>query len=440
MTLSDLEHTKLAIWGLGAEGQESYRYLRKRYPAKPLILINEVVPDDMDNYDNVSFILEQELPQNMAHIDLVIKSPGISLYHPLVILLKQNKIRLTSATNIWFAGNSPSEATIIAVTGSNGKSTTCALLYHIFSGLNLAVALGGNIGTPLLSLPKEVKYYIVELSSYQTSDLEYSPDIALLLNLFPEHIQWHHSHAQYFEDKCRLIKAGAETVILNRTDPLTQKIITDVPKNTIWFNDPRALHLKDDCIFFGETLIGRGKDITLLGRHNRENICAALTICQALGFDVTDCFRLAASYKGLQHRLENLGTFNGITYINDSISTTPEATIAALECFEGRDITLLLGGQNRQQDHAKLIEYIIEHPKIKTILAYETGQTIQNYLREIKAQPTIIESENLINSVMLAKKITPIGGIILLSPAAPSYDAFKNFKQRGDFFKKYSGT
>lgn len=436
MNLSDIENKKLAIWGMGKEGLESYRVLRARFPTKHLSLINQGRPDSLPDDDQVTFILEDDLKQQVDRIDVVIKAPGISLYHPLVALLKQHDVIVTSATKIWFA--EPRKGRTIAITGTNGKSTTCALLRHILSGLGYKTELGGNIGTPLLGLKVDADYYVVELSSYQTADLDQAPHIAVLLNLFPEHIQWHRSHEQYFMDKCNLIRTGARVIILNHTDPITNDIITTPPEDTLWFNDPAAIHCDGKFLCSGEDILGPVKDLILPGAHNRENICAALTICQSLGFDLKECFTLAASCVGLTHRLENLGVIGGRTYVNDSISTTPEATVAALKSFTGRDITLLAGGQDRAQNFSTLAHYIKDHPRIKVITAYQTGPEIYQALKKTGAGSSVIATTDLKESVTKAKKVTPDGGIILLSPAAPSYDAFENFKQRGELFRKYS--
>ncbi len=439
MNLSDLETGNIAIWGLGEEGMASYRFLRSHFPEKMIFLINRDRPGNLPEDDHICFIPEDRLKENIGHIDLVIKSPGISLYHPLVTLLRQHDIRVTSATNIWFA--LPRRGRVIAVTGSNGKSTTCALLHHILQGMGLASEIGGNMGTPLLNLAEGADYHIVELSSYQTADLDHipdmAPDMALLLNLFPEHIQWHQSHEQYFTDKANLIRTGAKTVILNHSDPLTREKVANIPENTLWFNEPSAIHCTDRHIMSGDDILGNVGDITLPGNHNRENICAALTACRELGLDLKACFRLAASFAGLPHRLENLGITGGRIYINDSISTTPEATIAALKSFEGQEITLIMGGQDRQQDYGHFTQYIRNHPGLKIIVAYETGPKILAALNKIDPPASVIQVENLQDAVAVARKITPDGGIIMLSPAAPSYDAFRNFEQRGDSFRLF---
>ncbi|NOZ43521.1 MAG: UDP-N-acetylmuramoyl-L-alanine--D-glutamate ligase [Alphaproteobacteria bacterium] len=436
MTLSELEDKRLAIWGLGKEGMSSYRALRRLFPTKDIMLVDRVRPPLLPNEPHIDFMSENEFESRIADLDVVIKAPGISLYHPLVAKLNQHNVTLTSATNIWFA--EPRRARVIAITGSAGKSTTAALLSHILNHIGLRTLLGGNIGTPLLDLDNDADYYVVELSSYQTADLEYPPDIAVLLNLFPEHIDWHRSHAQYFTDKCHLIRVGAKAVILNRHDPKTAEWLRPAPKGTLWFNDNATIHSTSEFIVSGKNIVGRLRDIHLPGDHNRSNICAALTVCRELNLDLKECFKWAASFRGLPHRLENLGGQGGQTYINDSIATTPEATLAALSSLSGKNITLLAGGQDRHQDYSQLAEYIRDHPEITVITAYESGAKLNTALKGIGVVSTMEAAFDLRQSVIRAQEITPQGGFILLSPAAPSYDSFKNFEQRGEFFKIFS--
>jgi len=437
MTHADLENRQIALWGFGREGRASYDYLRRLFPDKPLTLIDQHPPEGLEQDANLTFIAQKDIPSIVHNLDLVIKSPGISLYSDQAVLLKNNGVEITSATNLWFSQEKDSAATIIAITGSNGKSTTSALLVHILKSLGKKVLLGGNIGTALLSLERDADYYVVELSSYQTADLEHAPHVALLLNLFPEHIQWHQSHEQYFHDKLNLLQCGAAANIINYSDPLSRAHIKDLDKN-LWFNHPDGLHYDKDYILNGRDKIGPVKAVKLPGLHNLENLCAALSVCEILGLDLKECFNQATSFKGLEHRLENLGYIGRHNFINDSISTTPEATIAALKAFPGQALTLIAGGQDRGQDYALLAHHLAQHPINALITAYETGEEIQNKLRQHCPGLPLYKVENLEKAVHKAKEITPEGGIILMSPAAPSYDAFKNFEERGNKFKKLS--
>ncbi len=425
MTLSELKDKQIAIWGMGREGQASFKYLKDIYPNKTITVIN-IQP--LDGFEGNPFIPEADFLDHLDELDVIIKSPGISYYHEYVAKILEKGITLTSATNLWFSIERKGK--VIATTGSNGKSTTSALLYHILRKLDLNAELGGNIGTPLLSLPDDADYYVVELSSYQTCDLKYAPDIAVLLNLFPEHIQWHKSHENYYNDKCNLLRRGATINIVNYDEERT----INIAPNTIFFNDRKAIHFIENSIFDNQAKIGDTDQFPLIGDHNLENLCAALTICKELKLNLPDCLEASNSYPGLAHRLQMLGEIGDHYYVNDSISTDPEATIAALKALCNKTVTLIAGGENREQNYDELCNLIDDQNINAVITTYETGPRIFNGIN--RAQKIAVKT--LKEAVKTAQAVTPTGGYILLSPASPSYDAFKDFEERGDLFIKYA--
>lgn len=412
MILSELAESRIALWGYGREGRATHDFLKAHFPDKKILIFS----------GEEGNLPEEELVTRSSDFDVLIKSPGISLYRAEVTALKAAGIKITSLVNIWFA--LPRSGKVIAITGTNGKSTTSALLHHILKTLGLDVGLGGNIGTPLLELAKH-DFTVVELSSYQTADLTGTADIAVLLNLFPEHIQWHGSHAQYYRDKTNLLKGR---VVLNRTDKLTAQY---APKEAVWFNDPKTLHIEEDMIKDGPETLSHFKDFQLIGHHNMENVCAALTVCKMLGFDLDAACKTAQSFTALPHRLFALGKFGAHYFVNDSISTTPEATLGALEAFKDRALTLIIGGQDREQNFSVLAARLQGQ---RVITVYETGPRLH------AAIAGSVQAENLAQAVRMAKDMTPEDGLILLSPAAPSYDAFKNFEERGEIFSGLART
>ncbi|MDG1003258.1 MAG: UDP-N-acetylmuramoyl-L-alanine--D-glutamate ligase, partial [Emcibacteraceae bacterium] len=422
MHLSDLENKKIAIWGMGLEGQTTLSFLQHHFPKKDFLIINRELVEDVDH-----FIFEKNIEENMDNFDVVIKSPGISFYHSIITKMEKHGIIVTSATNIWFALKK--SGTVIAITGSNGKSTTSALLHHILKETNLNAQLGGNIGMPLLSLPLDADYHVVELSSYQTCDLKYAPDISVILNLHPEHIHWHKSHEQYYHDKCNLLRRGADINIVNGLDPQLNNI-----KNVIYFNDSEQIHSKNKTIFDGNFSIGETKSFPLLGEHNLENLCAVLTIAKKLELDLDECLKASFSFSSLPHRLQILGPYNGITYINDSISTDPEATIAALNVLSGKTIALIIGGEDRHQDFNNLCSVINRMDKVSSICIYETGPRLFDQITSFDKHMAI----DLEDAVKIAREKVNGSGYILLSPASPSYDAFKDFTDRGSQFIKFA--
>jgi UDP-N-acetylmuramoylalanine--D-glutamate ligase len=424
MILSALQNKRVAIWGMGKEGKATHALLKKHFPDKDIIIINRDKPDGVDNY-----IREADIEKHLNNFDVVIKSPGISYYHEMVGKMRDAGIEITSATNIWFA--MPRKGKIVAITGSNGKSTTSALLHHILAGLGLDAELGGNIGKPLLSLRDNADYYVVELSSYQTCDLHYAPDIAVVLNLHPEHLQWHRSHAQYYHDKCNLLRRGAPINIVNANEPR----LADT-ENKVVFNSRNAIYFEGGMIYNSYMPVGGSAKFPLLGDHNLENLCATLTVCQKLELVITEALRQSYTFTGLRHRLQIVGPINGHFYVNDSISTDPEASIAALKALHDKQITLLLGGEDRKQDYSALCKLIDENENVNVICSYTTGPRIYETLNTPRKEM----AANLEEAVKKAKEITPEGGYILLSPASPSYDAFHDFEERGDLFLNHADT
>lgn len=424
MNLSTLQNKRIALWGMGKEGKATLSFLKKHFPDKDIIIINRDQPDGVDN-----FIPETDIEKHLNDFDVVIKSPGISYYHDMVGKMRNAGKEVTSATNIWFA--IPRKGKVIAITGSNGKSTTCALLHHILTGLGLDAELGGNIGKPLLSLRDDADYYVVELSSYQTCDLKYAPDIAVVLNLHPEHLQWHRNHKQYYHDKCNLLRRGAAVNIVNAAEPR----LSDTENKAV-FNSRDAIYFEGGMIYNSYMPVGGSAKFPLLGDHNLENLCAALTVCQKLGLVITEALRQSYTYPGLRHRLQVVGPINGHFYVNDSISTDPEASIAALKALHDKKITLLLGGEDRKQDYTELCKLIDENENVNVICSYTTGPRIYQQLNTTRKHM----AANLEEAVKKAKKITPEGGYILLSPASPSYDAFHDFEERGNLFMNFAGA
>ncbi|WP_321396761.1 UDP-N-acetylmuramoyl-L-alanine--D-glutamate ligase [Emcibacter sp.] len=439
MTLQELERARIAVWGLGKEGHSVLEYLREHFPDKPLTVIADRLGEHLP--EGAAFLPEAELLDHTEDFDVIVKSPGISLYRPEVETLKKAGVNITSATNIWFANHKSGHKSgkTIAITGTNGKSTTSALMHHILKSLGKKALLGGNIGVPLLDLEDDADFYVIELSSYQTADLGHAPDIAVLINLFPEHIQWHREHDSYYRDKKRLVEFADSQVVLNHADPLTKKLVHRY-NNVHWFNDPNGLHLQGPHLVNGHKVIGLLEEFPLPGRHNRENLCTALAICEVLGLDLKKCFEAAKSFTGLRHRLQKLPKTGSHLYINDSISTTPEASMAALEALAGHKVTLIAGGQDRKQDFTELAKVIERLGLHALITAYETGDRLADTIEAAGADCPVHRVENLEAAVSLARKITPDGGVILLSPAAPSYDGFKNFEERGERFMELAST
>lgn len=383
MLWQNLEHKRVAIWGMGREGMAVKQALQKHVPTAIIQEINE---------DNVQDLLKAEI---------LVKSPGVSLYRPEVLRVKEKGIVVTSGTNLYMANKNP-KTKVIAITGTKGKSTTSSLLAHTLKSYGFNVCLGGNIGVPLLDFVDEVADYVVaELSSYQCADFKGMPDISILLNLYPEHLQWHGSHEQYYSDKRHMWEQG------------------------IWRLDNREneIYIKDGVFYNKEKELFSVSSLNLRGIHNAQNACAVLAVLKHLGLDLLKAEYAFQSFVGLPHRLQIIAEQNGQTFVDDSISTTPETAICAMESFKDKPITLLVGGFDRGQDYTALNRYIKEH-QVQAIALPTTGERIE----------TSYHVQTIKEAVILAKKITPEDGVVLLSPAAPSYNQYKNFEMRGNDF------
>ena len=417
MYWSDLNNKTIGIWGMGREGLSARAAIESHCSNS---CISEISESDLSVLDKC---------------DILIKSPGVSLYRPEIQNLIRRGIPVISGTNLFFA-NRPDNAKIIAVTGTKGKSTTSSLLAHTLKTLGQRVLLGGNIGRPLLDFVDEPADLIVaELSSYQCADFVGQPDIGILVNLYPEHLQWHGSHDRYYADKFNMIRQCHQK-ILNGSDPRTRDLAAGL--SATWFNHATGFHLEQDGFYRGrDRLFGRS-DLNLVGDHNAENACAVLTAVALLGFNPIDCQTAFRTFSALPHRLQTIGQKDGITYVDDSISTTPETAVAALKAlYCGQKIVLIAGGLDRGQDYTVLLDCLAEHPDdLYLVTLPDTGTRLcaQAQNRHLRVSPT----SDMPTAVDMARHLLPAGGIVILSPAAPSYNLYRNFEERGADFARWA--
>ena len=414
----NLDGKRIGIWGMGREGVAAKKALEIHCPNAHVIDIGE------------------ENTGDISGCDVLVKSPGVSLYRTEIQKALQEGVIVTSGTNLFFANKSP-KTRVIAVTGTKGKSTTSSLLAHTLKTLGQSVELGGNIGRPLLDIVDEqVDWVVAEMSSYQCADFIGKPDIGVLVNLYPEHLQWHGTHKQYYGDKVHMINQ-CETVVLNAMDSQTKEMSIEA-KEVRFFNEMEGIHLQEGVFYDGNTSLFDQKKLSLEGDHNAENACAVLTVIQLLGLPLKACETALQSFRALPHRLQHIGEKDGVVYVDDSISTTPETAVAALKAFsKGQVITLIAGGLERGQDYTILVEYMNQYKETMQLVTLpDTGKrlALQAQSAGIKTSPT----SDMPTAVSIAQHITPAGGTILLSPAAPSYNLYPNFEARGNDFKKWA--
>jgi len=435
----------IALWGWGREGRAAYRAVRTRSAIPLTLFCTEADAADARTLNDSTLSIETEASANhLSAFDLIIKSPGISPYRPEALEAAASGTRFVGGTALWFA--SRPDARTICVTGTKGKSTTTALLAHLLRAAGHRTALAGNIGLPLLELiDADADNWVIELSSYQTRDVALSgvrPAIAIVTNLFPEHLDWHGDETRYLADKLALLhEAKPHIAILNACDPHLSNL--HLPYSQIhWFGHPQGWHLRGEWLYRGDTAIFDTTSLPLPGPHNRHNLCAVLTAIDALALDTAALLPHAAAFTPLPHRLQALGERGGILWVNDSISTTPHATLAALEVYKGQRIALLLGGYDRGLDWSHFEHAIQAHPPHTIILFGQTAPRLHALLspQATTGQFHLHTAQDLPKAVAQARRVLGKNpGIVLLSPGAPSFDTHRDYTERGQHFAQLAG-
>ena len=447
MRISQLEGRRVALWGWGREGRAAHRALRSRLPALPLTLFcNDAEAAEAAALDDGLLSVEtQATAERLSAFEIVVKSPGISPNTPAARAAAQAGTRFVGGTGLWFAEHADADGVVaraICVTGTKGKSTTTSLLAHLLRAAGHRTALAGNIGLPLLEVlaPQPAPdYWAIELSSYQTGDVAASgarPGIAVVLNLFPEHLDWHGSEAGYIEDKLKLVTAAHPRIaVLNAADPRLAAL--SLPHSEVrWFNRADGWHLRGDDLYRGDDFVMDTRPLPLPGRHNRGNLCAVLTALEAAGIDARPLASAAASFRPLPNRLQAMGVRDGITWVNDSISTTPHATLAALDCFAGRRIALLVGGHDRGVDWSDFAAHMRAHAPAAIVTMGANGPRIHALLAPLAGEAGFVlaGADTLPEAVAAARAALGGDGVVLLSPGAPSFGQYRDYVARGRHF------
>jgi UDP-N-acetylmuramoylalanine--D-glutamate ligase len=445
--ISQLESRRVALWGWGREGRAAYRAIRKQLPQLPLTLFcsaEEAVEAGAFN-DALLAAETDATAARLSAFDVVVKSPGISPYKPEVLAAVERGTRFIGGTALWFAEHP--RARTLCVTGTKGKSTTTALLAHLLRCGGRVTALAGNIGMPLLEVldPQQApEFWAIELSSYQTGDVAASgvhPEIAVALNVFPEHLDWHGSEAQYIADKLRLLtEAKPRIAVLNADDPRLA-MLTLPGSEVSWFGGSDGWHLRGDALYRGDAFVMDGSTLPLPGRHNRGNLCAVLTAIDALGLDGIALAPHAASFHPLPHRLQAMGVRDGIAYVNDSISTTPHASLAALDLFRDRRVAILVGGHDRGIDWQVFADAMGSKAPVAIITMGGNGPLIHALLAPIAAQSGFVleAAADLADAMHKARVVLGDEGVMLLSPGAPSFGPYRDYVARGRHFAELAG-
>lgn len=447
-----LENKKIAILGFGMEGKSTFNFIKKMIPLSQIIIADR--SEDIQKYlspdelEMLNLSLGEKYLENLENVDLVIKSPGITKERVLEYFPIE---KVTSQADLFIRFYADQ---IIGVTGTKGKSTTSSLIHHIFEVVGRKSILLGNIGKPPFDYIQKITedtHIVYELSSHQLDDVHYSPHIAIILNLFEEHLDHYGTFEKYKNAKYNISRFQKPNnwLIINGDDPTLKSKYENLVSNKLFFSDHLEsvngafiLDSEDIQLNFEETILSYdfNERIALPGKHNLKNIMAALLAVKISGVEDKAIVKSVNSFKGLEHRLENVGLFKGIHFYNDSIATIPEATIEAVKTLKTVD-TLILGGKDRGIDYQVLIDFLTESRVQNILFLGEAGKRICNGIKtqgRFKGNMFLIKSFDEIKELVL--KNTPSGTICLLSPAASSYDMFSNFEERGNAFKKIAGN
>jgi UDP-N-acetylmuramoyl-L-alanine---L-glutamate ligase len=437
---SELEGAHIGVWGAGREIRSFAAQLRSRLPSARITIVASDDPLGADALETLAapeahIVSGEDAVAALAACDLVVRSPGVSRHRSELRELSARGTPITTATSLWLA--EVGGAGVIGITGTKGKSTTAMLTAHLARAAGRRVELAGNIGTPALDLldGPAFDHAVVELSSYQIADMDVGPELAVVTNLHPEHVDWHGSAESYRSEKLRILSlAGVRATVLNGRDEQLRAAAREAVAPS-FYGVAEGWDVTATGLACNGELTVPVADIPLRGEHNALNLCAALAAIDALGIarpPLPDALRGIAP---LPHRLEVVAERDGVIWVDDSISTTPESTLAALASFPEHEIILVGGGQDRDQDYSALGRMLAQRDAIVLGLPV-TGSRLVAAARQAGIDAArAVEVDDMKTAVSLARTSARPGTAVLLSPAAPSYNAYSNFEERARHFR-----
>lgn len=491
--IQDIKKKNIAILGLGREGLSTYQFIRQYLPEKKLAVIdqqpadkfNPAVMKNLQLDDNLTLKLGEHYLDQIDQYQLIIKTPGIPADLPQIKKAISHGAKLSSNMQLFFTifenyrnkllanrqtKKSESELKlplIIGITGTKGKSTTASLIHHLLKTAHYQSFLVGNIGQAALSFINQVtakSFLVTELSCHQLQSLNFSPQIAVIQEVNPEHLDYYPDVESYIQAKTSIAKYQNNQqykVIYNNASVNTAKIASlsqgqPYPYDFNQIKNDSLLYIKDDYLIFNDTLLAKIQkphqriktdiknpkiislqQLTLLGKHNLNNIAPAIIIAKSLNIPNSIIEQALKTFQPLEHRLEKVATIKKVIYINDSLATTPEASINAIISFPPGKVILIAGGHERKQDFQQLAS-IIKQYQVKALILFPlTGQRIEKAVKNFQVEIPIYHVTQMKAAVQKAKSLAQAQDVVLLSPAAASYNLFKDYADRGQQFKKY---
>jgi UDP-N-acetylmuramoylalanine--D-glutamate ligase len=442
LSWSDLAGARVGIWGLGREGHANLRKLLS-------LGVEPVLVDDQPqaNPDGRPVLATSEGGlAALEQCDVVVKTPGLSRYRPEVARLSALGVPVVGGLGLWLA--EADLRRVLCVTGTKGKSTTSSVAGHLLTGLGYRCLVGGNIGVSPYdpAQASDLDYWVIEVSSYQATDLPYSPPVVAVTSLHPDHLDWHGGVEQYYRDKLSACsQPGAELTVANADSDLLVERAALLGPRVEWVS------ADDDPGVSGSDWMD---PLGLPGRHNRRNALIARRCLVAMGVpgagDDTRLSAAARGYQPLASRLTSIGTLGGVTFVDDSLSTNVLPTLAALDAFPGRRIALIVGGHDRGIDYAPLAAGLVARPAPTYVLTLpDSGPRIRAQINQAAAphqaaapqepHPSTAfagatDCPDLAAAVAAGYRWAKPDGVVLLSPAAPSFGQFRDYRDRAEAF------
>ncbi len=433
---ASLRDKKIAVLGLGVSNRPLVRLLLE-YGCD--VIGCDRTPRENIDQEVLELGCKLSLGENYlenVQADLLFRTPGMHPDHPAIAALRSRGAEVTSEMEVFF---SVCPCHIIAVTGSDGKTTTTTLVSEMLKKSGKTVWLGGNIGTPLLPLVKQMQpedYAVVELSSFQLMDMHHSPARAVVTNLAPNHLDVHKDMEEYVAAKTNIFRyqGKEDLLILNGDNAITDGFAGKGITRKFSRQGQAHVCIREGFICRGGQPVLAVEDILLPGVHNIENYMAAIAVVEGLVSD-EDIRYVAKNFGGVEHRIELVRIKDGVRFYNDSIASSPSRTIAGLRSFPEK-VILIAGGYDKHIPYDELGPEICKHVK-KLFLGGATGPQIRAAVENCGGQqPEIYDCENFEDAVRQAAKAARAGDVVLMSPASAAFDQFKNFMVRGAFYKK----
>lgn len=446
-----LNQRKVALIGLGVSNIPLLEYLYHNH-AKVTVFDNrsiEQIPKQIMNEITsytFEFVLGEDNLSKLVGFDLIFRSPSCMPNQPALEEERKRGAIITTEIEMLME---MAPCKIIGVTGSDGKTTTTSLIYAILKEGGYHCYLGGNIGTPLFTKLEEMKpedIIVLELSSFQLMNMAISPEISVITNISPNHLNIHRSYEEYIDAKKNIFRYQTEKgiVVLNYDNEITKQASKEANGKVIFFSSKEKL---DNGIIIDGDMIKECEDklrrhilnvenISLRGNHNYENMAAAIAATKTL-VDTDTMIKAITEFKAVEHRLEWIKEINGVKWYNDSIGTSPTRTIAGLNSFK-EEIILIAGGYDKHLEYEPIAKPIIEHVKGLILLGQTADKIEEAVTKELKSQKKelpIYRCQTLQQTIEIAYRIATPGQIVLFSPASASFDMFKDFAERGNIFK-----